>query len=42
MFMYNTICKVHKNNDRTIAEMITARFMGKLKGWWDSENRLLQ
>ncbi|KAG5610517.1 hypothetical protein H5410_021798 [Solanum commersonii] len=36
MLMYNTICKTNKNNDKTIANMITAGFIGQLKGWWDN------
>ncbi|KAH0652525.1 hypothetical protein KY289_030203 [Solanum tuberosum] len=36
MLMYSTICKTNKNSDKTIADMITARFTGKLKGWWDN------
>ena len=33
MLMYNTICKVHKNTERVIADMIIAGFTGQLKGW---------
>ncbi|KAG5581069.1 hypothetical protein H5410_051696 [Solanum commersonii] len=36
MLMYNTICKANKNSDKTIADMITTRFTGQLKGWWDN------
>lgn len=33
MLMYNTICKVNKNTEKAIAEMIVAGFTGQLKGW---------
>ncbi|KAH0632853.1 hypothetical protein KY284_035639 [Solanum tuberosum] len=36
MLMYSTICKANKNSDKTIADMITAGFIGQLKGWWDN------
>ncbi|XP_070021475.1 uncharacterized protein [Nicotiana sylvestris] len=36
MLMYNNICKVNKNRDRAIAEMIIAGFTSQLKGWWDN------
>ncbi|XP_059288618.1 uncharacterized protein LOC132041969 [Lycium ferocissimum] len=36
MLMYSTICKVHKNTERVIADMIIAGFTGQLKGWWDN------
>ncbi|KAG5609780.1 hypothetical protein H5410_021061 [Solanum commersonii] len=36
MLMYSTICKTNKNSDKTIADMITAGFIGQLKGWWDN------
>ncbi|KAG5630149.1 hypothetical protein H5410_001866 [Solanum commersonii] len=36
MLMYSTICKTNKNSDKTITDMITAGFIGQLKGWWDN------
>ncbi|XP_070041098.1 uncharacterized protein [Nicotiana tomentosiformis] len=36
MLMYNTICKVNKNFEKTIVGMTVAGFTGQLKGWWDN------